>query len=86
VQALFKLAPGKVTSVRTAEGSVIVRLKQVEAADMAKDKEAVDRFAKQLDTMVSNDLILELVSALRAKYGVSVDEAVFAAAFKPQQQ
>ena len=86
VQALFKLAPGKVTSVRTAEGSVIVRLKQVEAADMAKDKEAADRFAKQLDTMVSNDLIVELVSALRAKYGVSVDEAVFAAAFKPQQQ
>ena len=36
--------------------------------------------------MVSNDLIVELVSALRAKYGVSVDEAVFAAAFKPQQQ
>src|SRR5205814_8417176 len=86
VQALFKLAPGKVTSVRTAEGSVIVRLKQVEAPDLAKDKEALERFAKQLDTMVSNDLILELVSALRAKYGVSVDEAVFAAAFRPQQQ
>jgi peptidyl-prolyl cis-trans isomerase D len=86
VQALFKLEPGKVQSVRTAEGSVIVRLKQVEAADLAKDKEALDRLGKQLDTMVANDLILQLVQALRVKYGVSVDEAVFVAAFKPQQQ
>ena len=67
------------------EGSVIVRLKQVEAPDLAKDKEALDRFGKQLDTMMANDLILELVAALRAKYGVTVDEAAFAAAFRPQQ-
>jgi peptidyl-prolyl cis-trans isomerase D len=86
VVALFKLAPGKVESVRTAEGSVIVRLKQVETVDLAKDKEALERFGKQVDTMVANDLILQLVAALRTKYGVSVDEATFAAAFKPQQQ
>ena len=86
VTALFKLAPGKVQSVRTAEGSVIVRLKQVEAVDLAKDKEALDRFGKQVDTMVANDLILQLVAALRTKYGVTVDEAAFAAAFRPQQQ
>ncbi len=86
VLALFKLEPGKIQSVRTADGSVIVRLKQIEAADLAKDKDALERFGKQLDTMVTNDLILELVAALRTKFGVSVDEAVFAAAFKPQQQ
>jgi len=86
VLALFKLAPGKVQSVRTAEGNVIVRLKEVEATDLAKDKAALERFGKQLDTMVANDLILELVAALRTKFGVSVDEAVFLAAFKPQQQ
>ena len=86
VQELFKLAPGKTQAVRTAEGSVIVHLKQVEPPDLAKDKEALDRFGKQLDTMMANDLILELVAALRAKYGVTVDEAAFAAAFRPQQQ
>jgi peptidyl-prolyl cis-trans isomerase D len=86
VLALFKLAPGKVTSVRTAEGSVILRLKQIEPADLAKDKEALERLGKQLDGMVANDLILQLVAALRTKFGVSVDEAVFVAAFKPQQQ
>ena len=78
--------PGKAQSVRTAEGSVIVRLKQIEPVDLAKDKEALDRFGKQLDTMVANDLILQLVAALRTKYGVTVDEAAFAAAFRPQQQ
>jgi len=85
VQELFKLAVGKTQAVRTAEGSVIVRLKQVDAPDLAKDKEALDRFGKQLDTMMANDLILELVAALRAKYGVTVDERAFTAAFQPQQ-
>ena len=86
VQELFKLAPTKVQSVRTAEGSVIVRVKQIEPVDIAKDKDAIERFGKQLDSMVASDLILQLVAALRTKYGVTVDEAVFAAAFRPQQQ
>jgi len=71
--------------VRTAEGSVLVRVKSIEAPDLAKDKEQLDRFGKQLDTMVANDLILQLIAALRAKYGVTVDEAAFQATFAPQQ-
>ena len=75
VQELFKLQPGKTQSVRTAEGSVLVRLKQIEPADLTKDKDAIDRFGKQLDSMVANDLILQLIAAMRTKYGVVVDEA-----------
>ena len=86
VQELFKLQPGKTQSVRTAEGSVLVRLKQIEPVDLAKDKDAMDRFGKQLDSMVANDLILQLIAALRTKFGVSVDDAAFAAAFRPQNQ
>ncbi len=86
VVELFKLAPGKAASVRAAEGSVIVRLKEVEAADLGKDKDALDRFGKQLDSMMANDLVTQLVAALRAKYGVSVNEGVFAEAFKAQPQ
>lgn len=86
VQELFKLAPDKTQTVRTAEGNVLVRLKAVESPDLAKDKEQLDRFGKQLDTMIANDLILQLVAALRAKYGVTVDEAAFQATFQPQQQ
>ena len=35
---------------------------------------------------MANDLILQLVAALRIKYGVTVDEPAFAAAFRPQSQ
>jgi peptidyl-prolyl cis-trans isomerase D len=86
VQELFKLQPGKTQSVRTAEGSVLVRLKQIEPVDLTKDKDAIDRFGKQLDSMVANDLILQLIAAMRTKYGVVVDEATFVAAFRPQNQ
>ena len=85
VQELFKLTPDKTQSVRTGDGSVLVRVKSVEPPDLAKDKDQLDRFGKQLDTMVANDLILQLVAALRAKYGVTVDEAAFQATFAPQQ-
>jgi len=85
VVELFKLAPDKTQSVRTGSGSVLVRVKSVEPPDLAKDKDQLDRFGKQLDTMVANDLILQLVAALRAKYGVTVDEAAFQATFAPQQ-
>lgn len=86
VQELFKLQEGKTQSVRTAEGSVLVRLKQIEPVDLGKDKEALDRFGKQLDSMVANDLLLQLIAAMRTKYGVVVDEPTFTAAFKSQNQ
>src|SRR5262249_50308563 len=60
VQELFKLAVGKAQSVRSAEGSVIVRPKEIQAVDLAKDKDALERFGKQLDGMVANDLIAQL--------------------------
>ena len=36
--------------------------------------------------MIGNDLVAEFLGALRLKYGVTVDQAVFAQAFSPQQQ
>lgn len=88
VAELFKLQPGKTTSIRTADGTVIVRLKEVQPVDPAKEVDALDRFGKQLDGMMANDLVLEFVTALRLKYGVAVNQAVFADAFKsdPTQQ
>jgi peptidyl-prolyl cis-trans isomerase D len=83
---LFKLAVGKSQAVRSAEGNVIVRDKEIEAADIAKDKDTLERFGKQLDSMIANDLLAELLAALRAKFGVTVNDQAFAAAFQPQQQ
>ncbi len=84
--ALFKLAKGKAEAVRGAEGSVIVRPKEIQEADLAKEKDKVERFGKQLDGMVANDLVAQLLGALRGKFGVEINEQVFNAAFRPQQQ
>jgi len=85
-QELFKLPIGKSVSVRSAEGSVIVRPKAIEPADLAKEKDKLDRFGQQLDTMIANDLLAQLLVALRGKYGVTVNEQVFTAAFQQQPQ
>jgi peptidyl-prolyl cis-trans isomerase D len=84
-QALFKLPVGKVQAVRTAEGNVVVRTKEIQPVDLAKEKAQLGRFSEQLDTMISNDLVAQLLAALRAKYGVTVNEQVFEAAFQSQQ-
>ena len=83
---LFKLPVGGAQSVRSADGTVIVRPKEIQPADLAQAKDTIDRFGKQLDTMIGNDLVAEFLGALRLKYGVTVDQAVFAQAFSPQQQ
>lgn len=86
-QELFKLPQGKAQAVRSSEGSVIVRVKEVQAADLAKETDALARFGTQLDSMIATDLVAQLLAALRNKYGVSLDEAAFAAAFRsPEQQ
>lgn len=85
-QELFKLAVGKAVSVRSAEGSVILRPKSIEMADLAKEKDKLDRFGQQLDSMIANDLLAQLLVALRGKYGVTVNEQVFTAAFQQQPQ
>jgi peptidyl-prolyl cis-trans isomerase D len=85
-QQLFKMPVGKVASVRSADGNVIVRTKEIQPADLAKEKDTLERFGKQLDGMVGNDLVTQFLAALRTKYGVSVDEGAFTAAFQSQQQ
>ncbi len=85
-QAAFRLAVGKVEAVRVPDGNVIVRPKEIQPADLAAAKDTLDRFGTQLDTLVGNDLVAQLLGALRQKYGVTVNQAVFAQAFAPDQQ
>ena len=85
-QELFRLALGKAQAVRTADANVIVRVKEIQAVDLAKEKEALERFGTQLDISIENDLVAELLSALRQKFGVKLNEATFRAAFQFQPQ
>ena len=86
VQEAFRLAVGKVALVRVPDGNVIVRPKEIQPADLAQAKDTLDRFGTQLDAMLANDLVAQLLAAWRQKYGVTVNQAVFAQAFAPQQQ
>ena len=65
---------------------MIVRVKEIQAVDLAKEKEALERFGTQLDISIENDLVAELLSALRQKFGVKLNEATFRAAFQFQPQ
>ena len=85
-QELFRLAPGKAQAVRSADANVIVRTKEIQAVDLAKEKETLERFGKQLDISIENDLIAELLAGLRQKFGVKLNEAVFQSAFQAQPQ
>jgi peptidyl-prolyl cis-trans isomerase D len=85
-QEVFKLGVGKTAAVRTADGNVMVRPKEIQPVDLAKEKDALSRFGVQLDSMLGNDLVAEFLAALREKYGVTVNEALFAQAFQQQQQ
>lgn len=85
-QELFRLPQGKAQSVRTADANVIVRTKEIQAVDLAKEKDAVERFGKQLDISIENDLVAELLFALRQKFGVQLNDATFQAAFQLQPQ
>ena len=85
-QELFKLAQGKAQAVRSTDGNVIVRPKEIQPVDLAKEKDTLERFGKQLDIAIGNDLVAELLAGLRQKYGVKLNEAVFQSAFQFQQQ
>lgn len=83
---LFKLAKGKAQAIRGADGNVILLPKEIQPPDLVKEKDTLDKYGKQLDVMIANDLVAQFLAALRLKYGVSLDQAAFLAAFQPQQQ
>lgn len=85
VRELFALAPARATSVRASEGTVLVRVKEVQAADLTREAEAMQAFGRQLDSQFANDLVGQMLQSWRQRYGVTIDQAVFAAAFRPQQ-
>jgi hypothetical protein len=72
--------------VRGTEGNVIVRTKEIQPADLAKEKLELERFGNQLDGMVANDLVAQFLASLRVKYGVTVDQQAFRTAFQSQSQ
>ncbi len=76
VAQLFAAKPGDVMSAATPDGAVIAKLATVIPADPDKDAAGVKSIDEQLTGTMDADLLNAFVNALRARYGVEVNESV----------
>lgn len=73
---MFSLKPGGAAVVAGRDGYHVVRLTDVRPADPAADAEAVQQLRAQLGGQIGADMVQEMATALRTRYGVSIDRAV----------
>lgn len=82
VANLFSAKPGAAVYGKGNDGYVVAVVKDVIAADPAKDTQGVKQFADQLVTPgMRDDLLAEFDQALRDRYPVSIDQSAVARAF-----
>lgn len=73
VSEMFRLQPNAAGVASGREGAWVVRLTEVRPADPAADAAGVGRVRDELRQQMSNDMLQEFLSALRARFGVNVD-------------
>jgi peptidyl-prolyl cis-trans isomerase D len=77
VTNLFKGKVGEVEMGMVGENFAVAKLKSIIAADPTKDKDGVDKIAKEVTSSYARDLAAQFDNALRKKYKVVVkDELV----------
>ncbi|HZB89934.1 MAG TPA: peptidyl-prolyl cis-trans isomerase [Stellaceae bacterium] len=82
VASLFSAKPGTAVYGKGTDGYVVAVVKDVIAADPAKDAQGVTQFADRLVTPgMRDDLLAEFDQALRDRYPVSIDQSTVARAF-----
>ncbi|HWI25946.1 MAG TPA: peptidyl-prolyl cis-trans isomerase [Stellaceae bacterium] len=82
VASLFDVKPGQAVYARSNDGYVVAVVKDVIAADPAKDPKGVDQFADRLVTPgLRDDILSEFDKALRSRYPVSIDRDAVSHAF-----
>jgi peptidyl-prolyl cis-trans isomerase D len=86
VTALFKLKPGEAVVVAGTGVASIVRLKEIVAADPAKDAAELQRLDKDLDAVTARSLRDAYVQLLEKRYGVVRDPQALATVFRPGEQ
>jgi hypothetical protein len=77
VRALFAAEPGKVADevVPAGDGSALVALDEVIAADPVADPDAVERLRAELRTDMQGDVLAQLEAKLREDYPVEIHAA-----------
>ena len=82
VAGLFGAKPGEAVLGKGNDGYVVAVVKDVIAADPAKDAKGVAQFSDRLVAPgLKNDMLQEFDRALRQRYSVSIDEAAVSRAF-----
>ncbi len=76
VNALFKAKLGDFATARGKGAALIARLKEIQVADPAADKDGYTKFAEQINNSFRNDILFQLLAALRQRYPVKVNTQV----------
>ncbi|MBV8535401.1 MAG: peptidyl-prolyl cis-trans isomerase [Alphaproteobacteria bacterium] len=73
---LFSLKPNEAAVVPGRDGYNVVRLTQIVAADPTSDAAGIEQVRTQLRQQIGGDVVATYVEALRARYGVTIDQQV----------
>jgi peptidyl-prolyl cis-trans isomerase D len=73
---LFRLQPSNFGLATGRDGFWVVHLQEVRAADPAANQDAVQRVRTEIQEQLRSDIAEEFAAALRARFGVTTDEAV----------
>lgn len=76
VAALFSAKPGEVVMANAPQGAIVAKLEAVKPVDEKADEAAVSRLRDQLRGAMDSDLLSAFAEALRAEYGVEINESV----------
>jgi peptidyl-prolyl cis-trans isomerase D len=71
---LFQLLPGEVTTAQTADGHIVAKLDKIISADPADSPDDLADVQDGVVTALRNDLLEQFAAALRARYGVTVND------------
>jgi len=76
IAALFGAKVGDATMAATPQGAMVAKLVSIVPADPKLDEAGVKRLHDQIDGAIAGELLNDFSDALRAKYGVEVNQSV----------
>jgi peptidyl-prolyl cis-trans isomerase D len=74
VQQVFEMKPGDVAASATPDGQIVVRMKEIQAADPAAAAPQVSQLRDRVTQSLSTDLVAQFAEALRGQYPVRIHQ------------
>ena len=73
---MFQVAEGEITTADAPEGQLVAIVTDIQKADIAADKEAIDNSLTGLGRALEGDMLDLFMATLRGSYDVSVNEPI----------